>query len=165
MRECIKNVFLARLKAWLSDQRGSMSIDFVVSIPILLAVLVITSEYGRVLQARSALDNAVSDATRYLARVEFEDQANQTYSDEVVAFAEDLIRSRLNARFIAVGSPVISTAGGFETVELSAAIGVETPALQLLGLGSNQIVLDGIPLKDVEGLVLSSTDTARYFGL
>lgn len=165
MRKGRQNSLAVRLKAWLSDRSGSVSIDFVVSIPILLAVLVLTSEYGRVLQARSTLDNAVSDATRYLARVEFADQTNQTFSSEIITVAEGLIRSRLNSPHIAIGTPVVGNVGGYDVITLSAAVGIETPALQLLGIGSSTIEIDGIPLEDVEGLILSSTDTARHFGL
>ncbi len=151
------------LKAWLSDRRGSVSVDFIVSIPILLAVLVLTSEYGRVLQVRSTLDNAVSDATRYLARVPLQADG-ASYDPAIVAIAEDLIRRRINSEFIAIGTPRITAVDGYQTIELAAAVGVLTPALQVLGVGSPNITIDGKPLEDVEGLVLTSTDTARYFG-
>ena len=154
---------LKALKAWLSDRRGTVSVDFIVSIPILLAVLVLTSEYGRVLQARSTLDNAVADATRYLARVQ-RPVDSVTFDPAIIDIAEGLIRSRMNTRYIVIGTPNIDESGVFSTIELSAAVGVITPALQVLGVGSPSITLDGKPLKDVQGLILTSTDTARYFG-
>ena len=72
-----------RLAGFVKDDRASVSVDFVVAIPILLAVLVFTSEYGRVLQMRSVLDNAVADATRYLARAPRD--GNNNYPPEVIA--------------------------------------------------------------------------------
>lgn len=155
------------------DERASVSVDFVVSIPILLAVLVFTTEYGRVLQMRTVLDNAVSDATRYLARAPL-NGAGTGYSPEVIAIARRLITSRVNSNQINIGTPVITdltartSSRDYRTVSLSAAVGVATPALSVLALAAVEPKIeqkDGpIAISDVEGFVLVSTDTARYFG-
>lgn len=156
------------------DRRGSVSVDFVVSIPILLAVLVFTTEYGRVLQMRTTLDGAVSDATRYLARAPLNAEGTG-YSDAVIAVAEQLITSRINTTRINIGTPVIAdltdqtASADYRTVSLSAAVGVATPALAVIALiGPGGEVEDErgqrVTLTDLEGLVLVSSDTARYFG-
>lgn len=160
-------------RKFLRDERASVSVDFVVSIPILLAVLVFTAEYGRVLQMRTVLDNAVSDATRYLARAPLNDAGNG-YSPEIIAIAQRLITSRVNSNQINVGAPVISdltertSSADYRTVSLSAAVGVVTPALSVLALAAVDPKIeqeDGpIAISDVEGFILVSTDTARYFG-
>ncbi|MEM7543926.1 MAG: TadE family protein [Pseudomonadota bacterium] len=156
--------WVIRLRGFLTDSQGSVSVDFIVSIPILLAVLVLTSEYGRVLQARSTLDNAVADATRYLSRVPA-NEADGSFSPKVVAIAEQLITSRINTRYIAIGSPVLTTNGDFTTVSLAASVGVISPALSVLNVGSPFVqAADGSALKDVEGLVITSSDTVRHFG-
>ena len=86
-----------RLAMLAKDDRASVSVDFVVAIPILLAVLVFTSEYGRVLQMRTVLDNAVSDATRYLARAPIDDNTGQ-FPDDVVTIARQFITERINVQ-------------------------------------------------------------------
>ena len=91
-----------RFAVFSKDDTASVSVDFVVAIPILLAVLVFTSEYGRVLQTRTVLDNAVSDATRYLARAP---NTNGVYPSEVVDVAEQIIRQRVNVQYIAIDAP------------------------------------------------------------
>lgn len=156
-----------RIKAFsrfFADKRASVSVDFVISMPILLAVLVLTSEYGRVLQMRTALDNAVADANRYLARVPFDETCN-CFDTGIVAVAEQLITSRINTRHIAISAPRLEGDDDFRTVQLSAAVGVVSPALSVLSIGSpNLRTSDGLELKDVEGLIITSLDTARHFG-
>lgn len=164
---------LRGVRAFLTDQRASVSVDFVVSIPILLAVLVFTSEYGRVLQMRTVLDNAVSDATRYLARAPL-NEAGDGYSAEIITVAERLITSRVNSNQINIGTPVIldltarTSSRDYRAVSLSAAVGVETPALSVLALAAADPKIEqeggAVAISDVEGFVLVATDTARYFG-
>ena len=160
-------------RKFLQDRRASVSVDFVVSIPILLAVLVFTTEYGRVLQMRTVLDNAVSDATRYLARAPLNEEGTG-YSPAVIGIARQLITSRVNSNQINIGTPVISdltartSSSDYRTVSLSAAVGVVTPALSVLALAAVEPEIEqeggAVPISDVEGFVLVSTDTARYFG-
>lgn len=155
------------------DQRASVSVDFVVSIPILLAVLVFTTEYGRVLQMRTVLDNAVSDATRYLARAPL-NETGTGFSPAIITVAEGLITSRVNSNHINIGTPVISDLTGqtssqdYRTISLTAAVGVETPALSVLALAAAEPTIEqeggAVAISDVQGFVLVSSDTARYFG-
>lgn len=173
MRESAIRLIARRICAFWRDQRASVSVDFVVSIPILLAVLVFTTEYGRVLQMRTVLDNAVSDATRYLARAPLNEEGDG-YSPEVISVAERLITSRVNSNQINIGSPVIDDLTGqtssldYRTVSLSAAVGVVTPALSVLALAAVEPKIEqeggAVRISEVEGFVLVSSDTARYFG-
>lgn len=167
-----------RLAVFVRNDSAAVSVDFVVAIPVLLAVLVFTSEYGRVLQMRSVLDNAVSDATRYLARAP---RTNGVYPADIIAVAEQIIRQRVNVNHIAIGAPspgsaIASALNPFETVSLTVSVGVETPAISIIALasyGSDDPKLSGtdafgadyeIAYRDIEGFILTSTDTARYFG-
>ena len=168
----IRHVMRA-VRAFGHDSRASVSVDFVVSIPILLAVLVFTTEYGRVLQMRTVLDNAVSDATRYLARAPLNEDGTG-YTAAVIDVAEGLITSRVNSNQINIGTPVIidqtgqTSSADYRTVSLTAAVGVVTPALSVLALAAAEpkISQEGgdVKLSEVEGFVLISSDTARYFG-
>lgn len=169
-----------RLVGFVKDDRASVSVDFVVAIPILLAVLVFTTEYGRVLQMRSVLDNAVSDATRYLARAPRDDCA---YPADVIDVAEQIITQRLNVNHIAIDNPdctnppTTANIPDYQAVSLTVSIGVETPAISVISLLSygeqdpkisikdeNGDTSYEIAYKDIEGFILTATDTARYFG-
>lgn len=170
---------LSRLK---SDASAAVSVDFVVAIPILLAVLVFTAEYGRVLQVRSVLDNAVGDATRYLARAPRTDPATCSYSQDVLDIASQFITSRVPVDAVAIGEPQCddrtsdTSSDTFQTVSLSVSVGVETPALSVIAIAnysSNESKVTAtnaggeeysIALNELEGFVLTATDTARYFG-
>ncbi len=167
-----------QLAGFVKNDRASVSVDFVVAIPILLAVLVFTSEYGRVLQMRSVLDNAVSDATRYLARAPKVDDA---FPPNVVAVAEQIITQRINVEHIAIAAPVngqVSTSAttSYDTVSLTVSVGIETPAISVISLiayGEKDPKISTtdasgnsyeIAYRDIEGFVLTATDTARHFG-
>jgi len=153
----------AALRRFLADERASVSVDFVISIPILLAVLVLTSEYGRVLQMRSALNNAVADAARYLSRAPL-DESGAGFPAAVVSRAEALITRRIGTPHLAISSPVVSESGGFVTVRLSAAAGVTSPALGILALAGSPQTANGLPLGEIEGLVITASETVRHFG-
>ncbi len=153
----------AGLRRFLAADAASVSVDFVVSIPILLAVLVLTSEYGRVLQMRASLGNAVADAARYLSRVPL-DQTGAAFPPEIVAIAEGLVTSRVNTPHLAVSEPVVGAAGGFTTVSISAAAGVTSPALGILTLFGPKQNADGVNYADIEGLVITASETVRHFG-
>ena len=153
------------IKRFTADRRASVSVDFIVSMPILLAVLVLTSEYGRVLQMRTALDNAVADATRYLSRVPCAQDPCQSFDQLFIDRAEQLVSSRINTRHLAISAPIVSNAGGVTTVQLQAAAAIASPALAVLSVGSPSLrSAQGDELKEVEGLVIFSSDTARHFG-
>lgn len=168
------------MRRFARDDAAAVSVDFVVAIPILLAVLVFTSEYGRVLQMRSVLDNAVADATRYLARAPL-DGTGAGFSPTVINIAEQIITRRINANHIAVGEPVVSTVNAsasstFTTVSLTVSVGVETPAISVIALASyeepNPEIDTASPegaeyqiaYNQIEGFVLTATETSRHFG-
>lgn len=153
----------ACLRRFFGDERASVTVDFVISIPILLAVLVLTTEYGRMLQMRSTLENAVADAARYLSRVPL-DASGAAFPAPVVEMAEGLIVSRVNTPYLAIAAPVVGDAGGVTTVRLSAAAGVPTPALGILAIFGSKTNADGLPIEDIEGLVITASETVRHFG-
>lgn len=153
----------AALRRFAADERASVSVDFVISIPILLAVLVLTSEYGRVLQMRSTLNNAVADAARYLSRAPL-NEAGDAFPEIVVSRAEALITGRIATPYLAIAAPIVNDADGFRTVRLSAAAGITSPALGILALAGGPQTANGLPLNEVEGLVISASETVRHFG-
>ena len=145
------------------DKRGSITVDFVISMPILLGVLVLTTEYGRVLQARTVLDNAVSDATRYLARVP---QDNGVFQARSLTIANGLIEDRLDVAELIIEGPVIQQIDGQDWISMRGTALVEVPALSLLNLlTANEMTLaDGTPISDVNLFPIDSVHTFRHFG-
>ena len=55
-------------------------------------------------------------------------------------------------------------AAGVTTVRLSAAAGVPTPALGILAIFGSKTNADGLPIEDIEGLVITASETVRHFG-
>lgn len=55
-------------KRFLADDRGSAGIEFLMTLPLLIAVMLITAEYGNALRAKMVLNTATADAARFLAR-------------------------------------------------------------------------------------------------
>lgn len=61
-------LYNANLRRFLTDNRGSSTVEFVIALPILLAILAFAVQYGNALKVRNNLDLASRDAARYLAR-------------------------------------------------------------------------------------------------
>lgn len=163
LRRAIRFLFRCS-RAFAADRAASVTVDFIVSIPILLAVLVLTTEYGKILNTRTVLDNAVADATRYLTRVPLVDNQFPAASIDI---AQTIVRSRLNTDLVNVSQPTVNVnlIDGLTTVRLDAAVGVESPALSVLSLISSSGTLsDGTKLADIEGFVIVASETFRHFG-
>lgn len=103
----------ANFKRFLADEDGAAAIEFLMTLPLLIGVLLFTSEYGNALRAKMVLNTATADAARLLARSPiFEDEAgNLKYYDEF---------------YDAAGNMVAGMIGG--PVEFNAVLYVEGPA-------------------------------------
>ncbi len=145
------------------SERASVTVDFIISLPILLAILVLTSEYGRTLQMRMTLEAAVADAARYLSRAPLT-PGEDAFPPEAVAIAQSLITSRVPTTHLAISAPALGDLGGRRTVGLSAAAGVESPALGLLALMATPEARADLDLGEVEGLVVTARETVLWFG-
>ncbi len=56
-----------RVGAFLDDERGTASLEFVVALPLLMVPLILFAEYGEALSKREQLDSALADAVQLLA--------------------------------------------------------------------------------------------------
>ena len=65
-------------KKLFGDERGLVTIEFVIILPIILAAMFIVYEFGRALLAYEIASHDVRDATRYLSRAEAVDFTNTT---------------------------------------------------------------------------------------
>lgn len=155
--------------AFARDRRGSNTVEFVISIPILLAVLVLSTEYGKILHQRTVLDSAVADATRYLSRVPFiPNSSPPSFPPAAVAYANDIISARVSAENLSIDAPEIRQVDGrpideFASVYIRATAVVSSPALSVLNIARpNTTVVNG---RDVSnGITIESAEQFRHFG-
>ncbi len=86
--------FGVKLRKFITDVAGSSTVEFVIALPILLAMLAFSVQYGNALKVRNNLDIVSRDAARYLARAPlnaaqtdvdtvFKDRARQLIEDRV----------------------------------------------------------------------------------
>lgn len=154
------------------DRRGSNTVEFVISIPILLAVLVLSTEYGKVLHRRTVLDGAVADAARYLSRVPFDpDLPEDNFPTEAVQEAHNIIRFRFHPEErgdIEIGeyeieSRTLDSGVEIEFVRLSATKVISSPALSVLNIARPETTkVNG---RDVSsGITIDASETYRYYG-
>jgi len=54
-----------KARNFLKDKAGSVTVEFVIALPILLAILAFAVQYGNALKVRNNLDVASRDAARY----------------------------------------------------------------------------------------------------
>lgn len=152
------------LRRFQRDERGSAGAEFVVSLPLLIGVMVIASEYGGALQVRDVLDAATRDAARFLARAPLDSSGN--YRQHFVDEAEGLVAERLGldaaqvelitteppgadgSRGAASTGPTVidDTDGEFRTeyrvVTVDVEIVYEMPLLALLDMGKSASIKD-----------------------
>lgn len=101
----MRGTAIGALTRFLRDERGTASMEFVVTLPLLLGPLLITAEYGNALTVREQLDSALADATQLLAAAPALPGWDDTENDGIdappvlqqifVDRAEDLIAERL----------------------------------------------------------------------
>ncbi len=160
-----------RLRRYARDESGSAGAEFVVSVPLLIGVMVIASEYGGALQMRDALDAATGDASRFLARAPL--NADGTIRQHFIDEAQQLIADRLGisvgidddidtlVSFEASIEVATGTSGSFRTeyrvVTVDSAVQYKMPLLALLD------VYSGVD-STIPAINMFASDTARYVG-
>lgn len=113
-------------KFW-TDTTGSSTVEFVIALPILLAILAFAVQYGNALKIRNNLDMASRDAARYLARAPL----NAAGTDVDVFFkntAQQLVASRVANTKSSIASFVSASDASSATVNVT--IDVPFPLLK-----------------------------------
>ncbi|MEM9148425.1 MAG: TadE/TadG family type IV pilus assembly protein [Pseudomonadota bacterium] len=172
---------------FLRETKGAAAVEFVIMTPILLAILIFAAEYSNALMAREALESAMRDATRMIARAPLGDTDNdpdvvtspvvQTYFKQQAA---QLIANRtglpVDAVQFEVTAEVIETGGGLRTeyirINAEGKIAFALPMLSFLyhyianadarAGESWQTTAEEMKLPASGFFILSSFDTARY---
>lgn len=147
---------LARVRAFGSDTRGAVTVEFVIAVPLLLAVLAFAVQYGYAMQVRNALDVAVRDAARYMSRAPI-DPATSSVSATFLTKAEQLVEERISeAATVVVDDLVIAD----NMVGIRATATVELPLLQILGWFAGGDDLSRIDMVSCEGWAVSESRDA-----
>jgi Flp pilus assembly protein TadG len=149
---------------FLADDRGAAGLEFLFTSPLLFGVMVFTAEYGQALRYRIALDGAVQDTARFLARAPaeaVEDASGDPTIDIYPAFlaeADEMLDARLGrdvAMQVAVTTVDTETfRTDFHVVEVTGSVAVELPMLAFI----NVWLSDDVP----ESLTLTASQQARW---
>lgn len=117
--------------SWRRDDRGAAAMELLVSLPLLVGMMLITANYGLLLNSREALDSATRDAARLLMRApagcvevagrnepdpypHFETRAQQMVADRMgVDFADVALNTQV---FFVPGSEALAGESYFQVV-------------------------------------------------
>ena len=153
------------LRRFLGDEVGAAGLEFVAASPLLFGVMVFTAEYGEALRYRIALDGAVQDIARYLARAPVQEATDED-GNATVAFYQDFLTeadAMVDARLgrdvtmeIAVST---ADASNFRTpfyiVEVTGAVTVDMPLLGIINVWGGDVPT---------GLTMTAVQQARWMG-
>lgn len=139
------------------DERAAVTVEFVVAVPLLMAVLAFAVQYGYAMQVRNALDVAVRDAARYMSRAPIDDGSNSV-STSFLTKAEQLVNNRISdAATVTVDDMLITD----DIVAIKATATVELPLLQILEwFSTEEGNLSRIPMVSCEGWAVSESRNA-----
>lgn len=121
----------SRIRQFLSDNRGSSTVEFVIALPILLAILAFAVQYGNALKVRNNLDVASRDAARYLARAPL-NPAGTDVDNFFKLAAKKIVSDRIDTTKSNISS-FVSTSD-ITSVSVNVTIDVPFPLLSWIGL-------------------------------
>jgi Flp pilus assembly protein TadG len=76
MRPAVRAWWPRQLVRLLGEERGSLVVEFVIALPLVLVILVLIAEFGRAFWYHQIVTKGVRDGVRYLSRApetEFDD--------------------------------------------------------------------------------------------
>jgi Flp pilus assembly protein TadG len=153
---------IGRLRRLRGDERGSVVVEFVITLPLILAMLVLIAEFGRAIWYHHVVTKGVRDATRFLSRAPVTELAS--YSERaawlamtgvptenaapIYAWWTDIATVDVSGPTTLAGTPDFRTP--FQVVSVQAAVPATFPLLVLLGQSTT--------------LTIAAADQARYIG-
>jgi hypothetical protein len=159
------------------DARGSVTVELVIWLPLLIGLVVLVVEAGRVLVAHDVMVNGVRNATRYLSRVPLDDLAAELPNAQCLAltgrpdcsgtygFWADPGTVTLDADPPDQLDPGIDDGGVFRTPVYQLVVRASTDfAIPLIGWLNDWpgFDADGAPVATVVGV--GARDRSRHFG-
>lgn len=151
-----------RWRAWRRDESGAAALELIVALPLLVGMMLVTANYGLLLNSREALDSATRDAARILMRApagcrdvsgrneplpypHFEQEAQQIVADRMgVDFADVTLNTQV---FFVPGSEALAGQSYYQVV---VQVSVEMDRFQLLE-------------SFIGNTTLTSAETGRWF--
>jgi len=119
---------IAKIRSFIRDDRAAVTVEFVIALPLLLAMMVFAVQYGNAIRVRNTLDSATRDAARYLARTPVE--ANGSIHPYFIGRANQMVATQLGSKAnnIFLSSQVNST-----SASVSIRADVPFPLLRMTG--------------------------------
>lgn len=120
---------VAMIRSFIRDERAAVTVEFVIALPLLLAMMIFAVQYGNAIRVRNSLDSASRDAARYLSRtpVDSSGAVNAYFVARARQIVVDQIGDKANNIFV---NPQFSSTGA--TVNIRA--DVPFPLLRMTGL-------------------------------
>lgn len=137
---------LNRIRKFVGDTRGAITVEFVVTLPILLAALGFAEQYGQAMQTRNSLDVAARDAARLISRAPL-DPTGTTVPDVFLCAARGIIQARM-------GDSISFFENSEGSLDALGCTGFYTNEAGDIATGS-----DGQPVVDSVSIVATSTST------
>ena len=119
------------VKRFARDVDASVTVEFVIALPVLLAMLAFSVQYGNALKVRNNLDVATRDAARYLARAPL-DPTGTSVDQIFIDRARQIIADRVATSKATVAS--FSGASDITAASVDVTINVPFPLLTYIGL-------------------------------
>lgn len=147
-------IFLARsIRRFGRSSSGSMTVEFVATLPIILAALAFIFEFGRAVWAHQIVTKGVRDASRYISRAAITAGNEATIKTQ----AENLAKTGQLTSGGTVGFPwnngttftIDLTVGSyttpdyandFDVAQVSAAVPMDLAMLAFMGIGTSYII-------------------------
>ena len=135
-----------RIRNFLRDSQGAITVEFVVTLPILLAALGFAEQYGQAMQTRNSLDVAARDAARFISRAPL-DPTGTTVPDVFLCAARGIIETRM-------GDSITLFGGAEDGTESLGCTGYYTNSGGDIATNS-----EGAPIVDSISIVSTATST------
>ena len=147
-----------------ADDRGTAGLEFLFTSPLLFGILIFTAEYGQALRYRIALDGAVQDTARFLARAPADPAEDGSGNPTIaiypafIAEADRMLDARLGrdvttrVQVTTLDTDTFRTP--FHVVEVTGSVSIELPMLAFI----NQQLTEHIP----KSLTMTASQQARW---
>ena len=150
------------------SESGSSTVEMVIALPMLIAVLAFATEYGRILQMQSAMEKSASDAAMALALLPLDQAACGFPNVDEHHLADTMIRTKMRVgnatESLTVAVNVVCGVGDgnfstpFDRIEVTGAWQVGLP---LIGFLNN---FNGDAPDMASGFLINATVFARHVG-
>jgi Flp pilus assembly protein TadG len=146
-----------RLGSFGRERDGAVTVEFVIAVPLLLAVLAFAVQYGFAMQVRNALDVAVRDAARYMSRAPI-DPATATVDARFLDKATALVEARVGRSAAVSVNDLRITA---DVAAIRATATVHLPLLEALVLVTGTPDLAQVAMVACEGWTVPESGEVR----